>query len=549
MTTYDPNTLIQELYKGQNTTTSTPMLPGNVAPVAQPQMITQDQLMASLAGKTIGSTPVTTTKVAAPAPVATKTVVKAPVATKVAAPAPVVTTPIVNPSTPTTPTTPEVPAPTIGDLYGTGNTTADLNKAQTNYNTYLNNPDAYLTSEGISRQDLKNKAIAEMQAQIDATNAYYANQLAAAKVAGQGKLGSSTAIQGRRGMLGSDFGAAITDTVNNANTETYNAIDAERNAKIQAIMTQAQTAADTRYTEQKAAKEAGLKNYIESLKGKQSQIKTGAEDAAKALLAAGIDVKHLTEQQLADYASSDKGYGTTPAAIKAAMEAAAYTKSTADAKEKADREAKLADQIALEKSKNVSLSEGGRLYDSTGKQIAYNPKTYAPKTSTTESTIPMTAEGKTNKLNQLTNIKGLIDKVGTLADSSGSNTLWEKTKETFGGATPYTNLVAQTNALRVQAMTVLADPNNKKFFGPSMSNADVQLMMAGGNPMNPELQTPEELKASLANLSKAVAEIENNIKTGKVNQVAETPSTPVGQIIYNGVVYNQDANGDLTPAE
>lgn len=60
-------------------------------------------------------------------------------------------------------------------------------------------------NEKIDPQAAYDEKVKQRQAQIDATNAMYRDQLNQARIRGQNRLGSGTAIQSRGGLLGSDF--------------------------------------------------------------------------------------------------------------------------------------------------------------------------------------------------------------------------------------------------------------------------------------------------------------------------------------------------------
>lgn len=466
-------------------------------------------------------------------------------------PAPVVPTVQNTPAPTPAPTTPTTANSTISNLYGT------TSQVSNDYGSYLNDTQAYERSKGLSEGGEKTGLAGELQRQIDASNALYAQKLREAKVVGEARLGATRSGELNRGTVGGNVATAATDVTTASNTGVYNQIEEDRvmaEAGVRSMMAQK---AQQNYDRKSAAMSGNLKDRIAFLKGRDEAEKTKGVEVADYLIANGTDTSSITEEEA-------KKAGTSLAEIKSAFTIKQYTTKKAASEEKRKREQELADKIAFEQAKPVSVNEGQRMYErdpKTGKlvQTAYNPKTFAPKESAAkgvESVIPLTAEGKVQKLNQLTTIRTLATKVETLAERSGSNTMWESVKQGVGGATGYTNLVAQTNSLRVQAMTVLSDPNNKKFFGPAMSNADVQLMMAGGNPMNPELQTPKELKESLKNLTDAVTEIENNIKSGKVNQITSTdtppatpPSTSGDYVSPKGIVYRVGADGSYYPVE
>lgn len=127
-----------------------------------------------------------------------------------------------------------------------------------------------------------------------------------------------------------------------------------------------------------------------------------------------------------------------------------------------------------------------------------------------------------------------------LAGAAGRSGLRKGAENLLVGSTDFTNLVAETNTLRTNVLTMMTDPAIKKFFGPQMSNADVQLMTSAGTTLNPELQDPKSLKAELARLK--------DFATRAKEAVQGATKAPTQQVEYQGKIYNVDANGDMTPA-
>lgn len=126
-----------------------------------------------------------------------------------------------------------------------------------------------------------------------------------------------------------------------------------------------------------------------------------------------------------------------------------------------------------------------------------------------------------------------------LAGAAGRSGLRKGAENLLVGSTDFTNLVAETNTLRTNVLTMMTDPAIKKFFGPQMSNADVQLMTSAGTTLNPELQDPKSLKAELARLKDFAT---------RAKAAVQGAGTPTQQVEYQGKIYNVDANGDMTPA-
>lgn len=158
----------------------------------------------------------------------------------------------VEPTPTPTPTT-----PTIGDIVGQYETPEEQ--------AYRQQYGEQLRAESQTTPDLnkiRQDTLARYQAEIDAINSSYATKKAAERIQGQGRLGSAGAIQARRGLLGSDFGAAQTDTTNQYNAELVDAIEQERLAKVSSIMSEANRYSQEEYDKKLEAKRLGADNYL-----------------------------------------------------------------------------------------------------------------------------------------------------------------------------------------------------------------------------------------------------------------------------------------------
>lgn len=220
----------------------------------------------------------------------------------------------------------------------------------------------------------------QYQAQIDATNAVYNDRLNASRLAGQGRLGSSRASQGRSGLLGSDFGAAQTDTVTNANLEADAAVQDERNVAINAILGLARKDALDAVTAKTTAKKAGadalLKYYTEDVPAQKT---ARLNKIAKALAEKNLDPKDLTPEELKQITTN---WNVSADDVSSAF--GEYMSTTEAAAKKADLETKKA-QADIDKinadiaaGKLITLGEGSTLYNVETGETIKNPKTYAP---------------------------------------------------------------------------------------------------------------------------------------------------------------------------
>lgn len=270
------------------------------------------------------------------------------------------------------------------------NTMANTTPAISSLSQYYDQPVSYLSEAMKYAQEKANTAIPTeeearqaalkaMQAEIDATNTLYADKLRRAQQQGAGLLGQTGAIQARRGLLGSDFGTAQTQNVNTANEEVYSSIENEKLVKINQIQTKAKQDATAAIAEKRAAKEAGLKDYVDYLSKEKTLKDTAANATIQDMLANNIDLKDFSDSEIENLA---KSYGLTGAKLKSTFAQAKKTITDAAAKTAAEQA----------KAGRMTVSEGQRVFQidpKTGeyKQVAYNPKTYKTTTKTSNENV------------------------------------------------------------------------------------------------------------------------------------------------------------------
>jgi hypothetical protein len=147
-------------------------------------------------------------------------------------------------------------------------------------------------------------------------------------------------------------------------------------------------------------------------------------------------------------------------------------------------------------------------------------------------------------------IVGLADKLDFLIDTandamqyahaSGTSELMRELGDKFIGDTDYNQLVALTNTLKTNALTLMSDPDIKKFFGPQMSNADVTLMTAAGTTLNPEKQTPDLMRKEISRIN----DLLNRMKASLPENVAMP--APIGEneqeVAFDSIMNASDGN-------
>lgn len=189
---------------------------------------------------------------------------------------------------------------TIGSIYGSGSISGT--GAVGDYQRYLASMSAPVDENKI-RQD----AINRVQSEIDAMNRFYAEKTrqeqGEARAVGESRLGQNAAINARRGMIGSDFGAARTSTIEQANAKVQNDIaelnNAQRLQQQAAIMGRANAAADALIEKKQAQLEQSLKEAVALQNTLYAQAEKRADMRIAGLIAQG---QEPTEQDFEDLA-------------------------------------------------------------------------------------------------------------------------------------------------------------------------------------------------------------------------------------------------------
>ncbi len=222
---------------------------------------------------------------------------------------------------PVAPTEP-VAEPTVAQAYSTP-------EYDNTYDNALNSGSSYykgISDAPIDENAIRQATLGRFQQEIDATNGVYSQKLREAQMQGQNRIGTTTAINARRGMVGSDMGAADTENTNRYNTNINNSILDEQRAIVAGLTRQANKDASDEITQKKAAKQAGYENYIKFLGESETRKTNRVSNLAKSLVTQGVDLDKLSPGELDQIASK---YSTTAGAVKSVY---------ADFKKQADAE-------------------------------------------------------------------------------------------------------------------------------------------------------------------------------------------------------------------
>jgi len=411
---------------------------------------------------------------------------------------------------PTPTIAPKVEAP-AGNVYQ--QFSAPTNDSQYNSALDLGIQQSQQAAQPFNEQDIRSQTLARMQQEIDAVNSIYGEQLRQAQIQGQSRLGSSAALAGRSGSLGSNVYQAQNEQVVQGNTAIENSIRQEQMAKIAAIQNKGNADATAEIAAKRKAQQEGLDSYIKYLGEKTTRKATGLQKVAQALLTQKLDISQIDPAQLKGIADS---YGVSVDELKASYATEKKAYDAAQTKLLLDQRKELA-AIGLTEAQTLNIE---RKYQQDERQIGMN---YAQKNrdlAIKEAELAIkqkessASSGNKNPMDSINLVKGAINRAFALADASGNTGIIGKTGRLLGGADDYTNLIAETNTIRTNVLTMMTDPSIKKFFGPQMSNADVQLMTSAGTTLNPELQSPANMKLELGRLQDLILRAENAVRNG-----------------------------------
>jgi len=465
-------------------------------------------------------------------------------------PAATVTAPVV------TPTTVATPASTVTTT-GLGGMTGNIKDIYGDASFY-NDRNSWLAGQGVTEAAEKASLADEMQRQINASNALYAEKLRQAKVAGDARLGGTMARNQSRGAVGGSFGSAAVETEQFANQDIYNSIEQEKAAAEGAIRAGIANLAKSYYEDKRAAVEAGYKERIAFKKNEGEYGDSQANAAVEYLIANKATPDSITDKDAKDA-------GTTLDKIKKAFLVKKYETTQAEkaktdkiAREDAIRAQEQADKVAFERAKGFSISEGQAQYgyDANGKPVllASRAKTYAPKDGDTLSSTGMTGNVSPAESSiKLTSLIGTTNEALKLSNAAGAGSIERMYGDTFKGDSEFRQLEALTDAVRTNLLTLNTDPAVKKFFGPQMSNNDVTLMTSAATPLNIQKMTPAQVKKYVTEAkdvftrAKAAVDQANGVQTSAANTPNAAPAT-INKII-NGVptVLVRQADGKYYP--
>lgn len=192
----------------------------------------------------------------------------------------------------------------------------------------------------IDETAIRSQKEAEMQSQIDAINKVYADKLNQSRIQGQGRIGTNVSQQARGGLLGSDFGTAQQNQIQDVNKQANDLVEQERLAMVNALLAEASNSAAVEIANKRAAVEAGGKALLDYYAGAGERKAAKTKSAAQKLLALGKNPQDVSDAELKQMGLSRQDLTIEFTTAQQAQEAAQAT-AQAQAEKAALENAKL----------------------------------------------------------------------------------------------------------------------------------------------------------------------------------------------------------------
>jgi len=271
-------------------------------------------------------------------------------------------------------------------------------------------PEAF-DEEG-ARRNATRRQLQLHQAEIDAVNQIAQQELAQARLEQTGRLGSQRAIGARGGILGSDFAGAQKEKVQQFGAGIRRGIEAERTAKIGAIMGNVRQSVLDEVTAKREARQQGADEYLDFLKRGQERKTTNVSRFAQDLLAQGFDITDIEEEELQAFAK-EAGVTTQDLVAGFARAQASVAGEVGEpftlkqGEQRFDAEGNL---VASGADKPTILKEGDVIVDAEGNVVRKIAKTSAAGTGggkgLTSGSLDLTSEDVSEGAQQLEASRG-----------------------------------------------------------------------------------------------------------------------------------------------
>ncbi len=394
--------------------------------------------------------------------------------------------------------------------------------------TQIGNSYKSQSTQSINEETIRAATRSRIQGQIDAINAAVSDQIANFRnTTGKNRQGQSYALAAAGGRIGSATGESEFQTTENYNNQEEQTYRDDANVKISQLLGASMRDADAEIKTRREAIQQGIDKYFDFLDNQGKRKRDQVSAFIKNMLALGVDPTSLSD---ADFQKLQDQYGFTKEQLSTLYN---------DAKTEKDQAALTAEKakVDLDKAKNdanqFDLGEGQAryIYDPvTGKTtvIASKAKTYAPTSGSGTTSDPVVDSwvsqinaGKATIANvpanlknavitaltsstatqdssyQINTLKSALDNVQKLKSAAGPSAISRTLGDTFIGDSSFRQLQAYVDTVKSNLLTLVTDPNIKKFFGPQMSNRDVELMTSTASSLDAQRLSPEQIQAEV----------------------------------------------------
>lgn len=157
----------------------------------------------------------------------------------------------------------------------------------------------------------------------------------------------------------------------------------------------------------------------------------------------------------------------------------------------------VAAQAAQEKARKAAIEERQIRATESNAAVAWANLKYQKEKDAAAAAV--TASGQSPEA-QVTFLKNTVAAARDLSGGAGQSGVTRFLGNLLVGDTKRNRLQSQVETLKSNMLTLAADPNIKKFFGPQMSDNDVKAMQAAGTTLNVDNMSASDLRTELDRL-------------------------------------------------
>lgn len=381
-----------------------------------------------------------------------------------------------------------------------------LNNENTARNLAIENQGAQVTTGGVSlmeNQNIRENAIKILPYASQATALSAQALVAQAKISsaqGDEQLAQATLTQAQQKV----------DTLFKMKTDYATALNAYNTDLVKTAYSFADKA-------QQAALDAASKKQDQDFAVAQQNRATSA-DLAKQAIASGQGAL-ISSINAID--PTDPNYNSKIATVQSQLKLSLVDQAQIAAS-KASTAASYASMAGNDSQKVLSIADAEKLgvpYGTTQAEAIAMGKT------------PGDAGNKGGSLDQLSFLKDTAAKALSLSDAAGPSGIKRFLGDTFVGDTKFRQLEQVTNTLKTNVLSLMTDPNIKKFFGPQMSEADVRMMTSAGTTLDAQANSPEQLRAEISRLDSLFTRMQKALDVVTVvSPTGQVGTIPVSQL-------------------